>query len=173
VAQERAQLTGAPAAPKLAPAPTQSEGEFPPPPASVLEAHKAFVAGVDKRDDEAVAQGFLLFLRELVTAQEPYASMGRRLMTAFQQAEDEGELYTLAKNLWIVVGQKSMRPQSKYVARVLAEYYSNLHQTVFGEPRSLPEDAELEAGEAGEGAGAGEGEDGEPEGDEQPAEGAA
>ena len=72
-----------------------------------------------------------------------------------EAAEDEGELYTLAKNLWIVVGQKSMRPQAKYVARVLAEYYSNLHQTVFGEARALPEDAELEDG-AGEGAADGE-----------------
>ena len=156
IAQERAQLTGAPAAPKLpSAAPAGEEGEFPPPPAAALEAHKALVVAVDKRDDEATAGAFLVMLRELVTAQEPYASMGRRLMTAFQQAEDEGELYTLAKNLWIVVGQKSMRPQAKYVARVLAEYYSNLHQTVFGEARALPEDAELEDG-AGEGAADGE-----------------
>lgn len=145
VAQEQRQLAGAPAQPRLsAPA---AEPEFPAPSPVVLDAHKAFAQAVETRDDGATAQAFLVLLRELVTAQEPYASMGRRLMTAFQQAEDEGELYTLAKNLWIVVGQKSMRPQAKYVARVLAEYYSDLHKTVFNEPRTLPEDEELTEGE--------------------------
>ena len=165
VQQERAQLTGAPAAQKLpAAAPSATEGEFPPPPDSVMAAHKAFTDAVEARNDEAAAQGFLAYLRELVTAQEPYASMGRRLMTALQQAEDEGELYTLAKNLWIVVGQKPMRPQAKYVARVLAEYYSNLHQMIFGEPRTLPEDEE---GESAEGA------EQEEAGEDEPEQGAA
>ena len=129
-----------------------------------MAAHKAFTDAVEARNDEAAAQGFLAYLRELVTAQEPYASMGRRLMTALQQAEDEGELYTLAKNLWIVVGQKPMRPQAKYVARVLAEYYSNLHQMIFGEPRTLPEDEE---GESAEGA------EQEEAGEDEPEQGAA
>jgi hypothetical protein len=147
VAMEQKQLAGAPAQQKL---PAAKDGEFPPPPEVVLTAHKSLVAAVEKRDDEATAQSFLLFLREMVTAQEPYASMGRRLMTAFQQAEDEGELYTLAKNLWIVVGEKSERPQAKYAARVLAEFYTALHQSIFDEARTLPEDEDTSEDETPE-----------------------
>jgi hypothetical protein len=149
VRQEQQVLAGGPAQPKLpAAAQGQANGEFPPPSESVLKAHKALAIAVEKRDDEATAGAFLAFVKEMVTAQEPYASMGRRLMTAFQQAEDEGELYTLAKNLWIVVGEKPMRPQAKYTARVLAEFYSALHEQIFGEARTLPEDED--AGEEGD-----------------------
>jgi hypothetical protein len=142
VAQEQRQIAGAPALP-----PSAQGDEFPKPSAAVMEAHKVFAKAVDDRDDTETANTFLAYLKELVTAQEPYASMGQRLMKAFQQAEDEGELYTLAKNLWIVVGEKSMRPHAKYAARVLAENYTALHQSIFDEPRTLPEDEELEAEE--------------------------
>jgi hypothetical protein len=146
VAQEQRQIAGAPALPASA-----QGDEFPKPSAAVMEAHKVFAKAVDDRDDTETANAFLAYLKELVTAQEPYASMGQRLMKAFQQAEDEGELYTLAKNLWIVVGEKSMRPHAKYAARVLAENYTALHQSIFEEPRTLPEDEELEAEEGVEG----------------------
>jgi len=137
VQMEQRQLAGAPAPGRALP-----PGEMPPPSEGVLAAHKAIVEAVEAQNDEGTAQTFLEFIKQMVTSQEPYASMGRRLMTAFQQAEDEGELYTLAKNLWIVVGEKPMRPQSKYVARILAEFYSDLHQSIFGETRTLPEDEE-------------------------------
>jgi hypothetical protein len=142
VQDQQRQLAGAPAAAKALP-----PGEMPPPSEAVMAAHKALAEAVEKRDDEETAKAFLEFLKQMITAQEPYASMGRRLMTAYQQAEDEGELYTLAKNLWIVVGEKPMRPQAKYVARVLAEFYSDLHQSIFGEARTLPEDEETEEDE--------------------------
>ena len=142
VAQEQRQIAGAPALPAAA------QGDaFPAPSTAVMEAHKAFAKAVDDRDDTATANAFLGFLKEMVTAQEPYASMGQRLMKAFQQADDEGELYTLAKNLWIVVGEKAMRPHAKYAARIFAENYTALHQSIFDSARTLPEDEELESEE--------------------------
>ena len=138
---EQRQLMGAPN--------TTQQVEMPPPSEGVLAAHKALSEMVEKREEEGTAQAFIEFLKQMITAQEPYASMGRRLMTAFQQAEDEGELYTLAKNLWIVVGEKPSRPQAKWAARILAEFYSDLHQSIFGEARMLPEDEEMGDDEAG------------------------
>ena len=154
IVQQQQQLAGAPAPAQL-PAGQQVNAEPPAPPESVLAAHKAFADAVEERDEQKVAQTFVLFVKELATAQQPFAAMGARILTAFQQAEDEGELYTLAKNLWIVVGQKALRPQAKYTARVLAGFYESLHEAMYGEPGSLAEDEygddEEEGEEDGEG----------------------
>ena len=152
ILQQQQQLAGAPAPAQL-PAAQQVSAEPPTPPESVLAAHKAFADAVEERDEQKVAQTFVLFVKELATAQQPFAAMGARILTAFQQAEDEGELYTLAKNLWIVVGQKALRPQAKYVARTLAAFYESLHEAMYGEAGSLAEDEYEEEGEEeGEGA---------------------
>jgi hypothetical protein len=150
IIQQQQQLAGAPAPAQLTAGP-QVSAEPPTPPESVLKAHADFVAAVEARDEQAVAQNFVLFVKELATAQQPFAAMGARILTAFQQAEDEGELYTLAKNLWIVVGQKALRPQAKYVARTLAGFYESLHEAMYGEPGSLAEDEDEDEDEGDEG----------------------
>lgn len=148
ILQQQQQLAGAPA--QLTSGQVQP-GEPPKPSEALLAAHKAFADAVEERDDQKTAQTFVLFVKELATSQQPFAAMGARILTAFQQAEDEGELYTLAKNLWIVVGQKALRPQAKFAARVLAGFYESLHEAMYGEPGSLADEDEDE--EEGEGEG--------------------
>jgi hypothetical protein len=141
-------LTGAPQRPSLPPAQTQTPAtaqtnEEPEPPKGVLEAHAALVKAAGEKNEKAVADSFVVLVRELATAStEPFPSLARRLLTAFSQAEDAGELYTLSKNLFIVAGQEPVRPLCKYIAGVLERWYSALHQSFFNEPKSLPQDGD-------------------------------
>lgn len=153
-------LSGAPsaqrpahAAPQLPAAQGAAPAErpaIPAPPQEALDRLQAVVNGITVDDDQAVVNGVIELVRALNAAPEPYPAMGRRILTAFQNAEDEGELYTLAKNLWTILGQQFDRPSAKAVAKVLARWYSVIHQQVFGEPKSLADDR---------------GEDGEDDGD--------
>jgi hypothetical protein len=118
---------------------------IPAPPPEALAQLQGIVAGVEKDDDQAVVNSVIDLVKVLNAAPEPYPMMGRRILTAFQNAEDEGELYTLAKNLWTILGQQFDRPSAKAVAKVLARWYSVIHQQVFGEPKSLADEAGEEA----------------------------
>lgn len=115
---------------------------IPAPPEEALAHLQGIVTGVEKDDDQAVVNGVIELVKVLNAAPEPYPMMGRRILTAFQNAEDEGELYTLAKNLWTILGQQFDRPAAKAVAKVLARWYSVIHQQVFGEPKSLADEAD-------------------------------
>jgi len=116
--------------------------EPPKPTPAMLEAHAVLVKAAEARDEKAVADGFVKLMVELSTAQEPFVGMARRVLAAFETAEDEGELYTLAKNLYIVVGAQPFRPVCKYLAKVFARWYSPLHQAFFDVPKELPANVE-------------------------------
>ena len=81
----------------------------------------------------------------------PYPAIARRLRGAFQNAEDEGELYTFATNLWKQVGAQHEKHVVKNVAGVLAHWYSEIHEQLFGTPRELDGSGGDEAEGEGEG----------------------
>jgi len=157
--QTAPQLTAGPQQPAQTDRPT-----IPAPPEEALAQLQIIASGVEKDDDQAVVNGVLDLAKALNAAPEPYPMMGRRILTAFQNAEDEGELYTLAKNLWTILGQPFDRPSAKSVAKVLARWYSVIHQQVFGEPKSLANDGDEGEEESVEGES--EGETTAPAGDE-------
>jgi hypothetical protein len=155
-------LPAAPAAPIEPPKPTQG----------MLDAHAAFLAALETRNEQDIADGFVKLMVELSTAQEPYVTMARRILAIFAEAEEEADLYEAAKALWTAVGKAPFRPSAKLAAKVFAKWYSPLHKAFFDVEKTLPSlaDAEESAAPAGAvvqgDAGADEqGDDGE-EGDE-------
>ena len=136
-----------PGAPALPPAQGVTTPTIPPPPEEALSQLMSVVGGVEKGDEQAVINGVVELVKALMAAPEPYPMQGRRILAAFQNADDEGELYTLAKNLWTILGQQYDRPAAKAVARALAKWYSVIHQQIFGEPKELMEAGEEESDE--------------------------
>lgn len=122
--------------------PAASAPMIPAPPEEAVAHLKMVTDGVDNNDDQAVINGVVEIVKTFMAAPEPYPSTGRKILAAFKNADDEGELYTLAKNLWTVLGQQYDRPAAKAVAKVLAKWYSIIHQQIFGEPRELMADGE-------------------------------
>ena len=68
---------------------------------------------------------------------EPYANIGRRIVTAMTQVEDEDDLFALAKHFWVAVGQKPDKPAAKAIAKALYLWFPPLTQNMFGEARFL------------------------------------
>jgi len=130
--------------PQLTAGATPAAPMIPAPPEEALAHLKMVTDGVDNDDDQAVINGVVEIVKTFMAAPEPYPSTGRKILAAFKNADDEGELYTLAKNLWTVLGQQYDRPAAKAVAKVLAKWYSIIHQQIFGEPRELMADGEME-----------------------------
>jgi hypothetical protein len=140
----------APAAPIEPPKPTQG----------MLDAHTAFLAALETRNEQEIADGFVKLMVELSTAQEPYVSMARRILAIFAEAEEEADLYEAAKALWTAVGKPVFRPSAKLAAKVFAKWYSPLHKAFFDVEKTLPSLAEAEGVEEGdEGEGDDEGEE--------------
>lgn len=137
-------------APALPPAQGVTTPTIPPPPEEALAQLAAVTAGVEATDEQAIINGVVELVKALMGAPEPYPMQGRRILAAFQNADDEGELYTLAKNLWTILGQQYDRPAAKAVARALAKWYSVIHQQIFGEPKELLESQDEGDDEDGE-----------------------
>lgn len=143
----RPNTTGQAQPPALPPAQGVTTPTIPPPPEEALTQLAAVTAGVEAADEQAVINGVVELVKALMGAPEPYPMQGRRILAAFQNADDEGELYTLAKNLWTILGQQYDRPAAKAVARALAKWYSVIHQQIFGEPKELLEAQDAEGDE--------------------------
>ena len=140
----------APAAPQA-----QTAQQPPPVPPAALEGLNHIVQGVENNEDQLVVNGLVSIIQGF-SQDEHLANQttGRRILAALKNAEDEGELYTLAKNLWIVTGQQYDRRIAKVVAAILAKWYSPIHEQIFGSPKELevdlPEEDEGEEVDRGE-----------------------
>ena len=139
-------LNGAPRQAALPPAPravpaqqaTQDAPQAPPaPPEGALTALGGVISGVEQENDQAVVENVVSLIGALSEGAEPFPRMAQRLLNAFKDVEDPDELFTFAKSLWIVCGQKADKAQVKQVAGILAKWYSEIHQQIFGEPKSL------------------------------------
>lgn len=129
---------GAPAAAPALPAP-QASASGATPPEEALEQLSLITAGVESENPQQIVNGVAEYLKVMFAQPEgtPYPAIARRLLGAFQNAEDEGELYTFAKNLWKQVGAQHEKHVVKNVAGVLAHWYSEIHEQLFGTPREL------------------------------------
>ena len=155
VQAQQQQLAAPPNAGALPPAPT-APAEPPKPTQGMLEAHAAFVAAIDTKDEKAVADGFVKFMVELSTAQEPFVSMARNILKGFAEAEEPEDLYEVAKALWTAIGKAPFRPAAKAAAKVFAKWYPPLHKAFFDVEKNLggeAEEGEQEDDDDGEEAG--------------------
>ncbi len=142
------QMAGTPRQiPATAPRPeqrTEAPAGPPRPPDDAVRALTVVIAAEGAADDQTGVHAVMAEINALLAAPEPFKGMGTRLLNALKTADDEGELYTMAKNLWTVVGQQYDRPAAKSVARILARWYREIHMQVFGEERELPGNADTD-----------------------------
>jgi len=149
-AKAPAQLAGAPqqvyrpspqALPAPAPQQTQQQvqqgSEMPTPPEAAATALDAIISGAQQDNDQAVVENVIGLIGALSEGPEPFPRMAQRLLNALKDIDDEAELFTLAKSLFIVCGRKADKAVSKKVAGILARWYTEIHTQVFGEPKSL------------------------------------
>ncbi len=133
------QLPTAPVSPTGPTAPTEGQRtEAQTPPDQAQRALQRLLEAEAASDDQGVVNAVMGEINALLEAPEPYRGMGNRLLNALRTADDEGELYTMVKNLWTVVGQQYDRPAAKSIARTIARWYREIYMQVFGEPRELP-----------------------------------
>ena len=129
---------------QTAPQTTEAPSGPPRPPDDAVRALTVIIAAEGANDDQTVVNAVMAEINALLAAPEPFKGMGTRLLNALKTADDEGELYTMAKNLWTVVGQQYDRPVAKSVARILAHWYREIYMQVFGEERELPGNADTD-----------------------------
>ena len=114
-----------------------AENAAPTPPEAAIVALDAIIAGATQDNDQAVVENVIGLIGALSEGPEPFPRMAQRLLNALKDIDDEAELFTLAKSLYIVCGRKADKAVSKKVAAILAKWYTEIHQQVFGEPKSL------------------------------------
>ena len=129
---------------QTAPQTTEAPSGPPRPPDDAVRALTVIIAAEGANDDQTVVNAVMAEINALLVAPEPFKGMGTRLLNALKTADDEGELYTMAKNLWTVIGQQYDRPVAKSVARILAHWYREIYMQVFGEERELPGNADTD-----------------------------
>jgi len=136
-------LNGAPPQQALPPAGPQ---QIVPPPA-VVEAVARLEEAAKNSDDQGIVTEVLNVIRGLIDAGMPHANMGNRLLNAFKDMDDEAEMFTFAKSMWIVAGKKVDKALAKVVAAVLVKWYTDIHEQLFGKPRAIGEEIVVEAAE--------------------------
>ena len=136
------QLSGTPT-PQALPAASQPVG----PPPAVIEALAKLEEAAKKEDDQEVVTEVVNIIRHLIDAGMPAAGMGNRLLTAFKDMDDEAEMFTFAKSLWIVAGKKADKKLAKVVAGILVKWYTDIHEQLFGKRRAIGEEV-IEAEDA-------------------------
>lgn len=119
--------------------------EPPKPTPTMLEQHTALVAAVEAHNEQGMADSFVKLMVELSTVQEPFVSMARRILGMFAEAQEEADLYEVAKSLWIAVGKAPFRPHAKVAAKVFAKWYSPLHKAFFEVEKELPGEQQEQA----------------------------
>ena len=166
------QLAGVPT-PQPLPSPKAPEpvGESKPP----EECIKALESISSTQDEEEMVNGFVEYMKGLNTSPDKLFQVQlERVLKVFQQCEDDEDVYTLCKQLWIIMGMKADKAAAKKLASAITKWYPLIHKSFFGEARMLPNlDKPLApdvaaALEGGAGAGnAPEGEEDEGEEDEE------
>lgn len=142
------QMNGSPVQQAL-PAAQQAAPAGPPP--AVLEALAKLEIAAEKADDQEVVTEVVNIIRHLIDAGMPAAGMGNRLLTAFKDMDDEMEMFTFAKSMWVVGGKKADKKLAKVVAAILAKWYTDIHEQLFGTRRAIGEEVvEVEAIETDE-----------------------
>jgi len=139
--------SAAPAAPvavagtpqKALPSGQQGDGQRQLPPAPEASgAHlDTLVLAVQHGDDQTAVNAFVDVLKTFDSADEPFPTLGRRILSGFGDAEDEGEIYTVVKGLFVVTSRPVDRITCKAIAQVLARWYAVIHANIFGASKQL------------------------------------
>jgi hypothetical protein len=113
----------------------------------VIEAVDRLEAAAKKEDDQEVVTEVVNTIRHLIDAGMPAAGMGNRLLNAFKDMDDEAEMFTFAKSMWVVAGKKADKKLAKVVAAILVKWYTDIHEQLFGKRRAIGEEV-IEAEDA-------------------------
>jgi hypothetical protein len=163
--------TPAPAPKALAAAPVVQAPQLPAPapqsngprevPESVRLNLDALVMVVQQGDEQAAVNAFIDTVKAMAEAEAPFPQVAQSILTGFANAEDEGELFTVIKGLFLVTGRQPDRLTCKSITAILAKWYAVIHYQAFGQPKNLadgssimqpeiPVDAPAEAQEDGD-----------------------
>jgi hypothetical protein len=139
----RPQLAQAPVqapAPSLpAPAPQVAAPVAPVDNAKVVAALNAAAeaATANEVDEQKVIDSVVEMVKEMYALPEPWPNLGKRVMTALQQVEDDDDLFMVAKHLWVAVNQKPDKAAAKAIAAVFYKWFPLVHANLFGQPKYL------------------------------------
>lgn len=138
------------ARPQLAQAPVVVQPQLPAAPQSRVEAPQvdigpviahlnaaAEAATAAEPDEQKVIDSVVDMVKEMYTLPEPWPTMGKRVMTALQQVEDEDDLFMVAKHLWVAINQKPDKAAAKAIAAVFYKWFPLVHTNLFGQPKFL------------------------------------
>jgi hypothetical protein len=103
------------------------------------ECIKSIEAVKETEDDEELVNSFVEFMKGLNTSPDKLFQVQlERILKVFQQCDDEEDVYTLCKQLWIVVGMKADKAGAKKLSAAITKWYPLIHKSFFGEARMLP-----------------------------------
>jgi hypothetical protein len=134
-------IAGAPTAgaPQALPA-----GTPPPVPDVVTQKLNELEAAAAKGDDQEIVTAVVDLVRGFVESPEPFNRIGQRLLNAFKDMEEQEELFVFSKTLYTVVNRKPSKETVRVVADTLAKWYSVIHEQVFGTPKALGGEVEVD-----------------------------
>jgi hypothetical protein len=130
------QLAGVPT-PQPLPSPKAPEptGEVAPP----EECIKALETISSTQEEEEMVNGFVEYMKGMNTSPDKLFQVQlERVLKVFQQCEDDEDVYTLCKQLWIIMGMKADKAAAKKLAGAITKWYPLIHKSFFGEARMLP-----------------------------------
>ena len=134
-------MNGMAEAPRQLPPPQMTPGTSPTPQVDLKPTYAALMEAAQLADEEGrskeVVDKIVLMINTYASMPEPAANMGRRIVTAFGQVEDEDDLFALTKHFWVAIGMKPDKPAAKAIAKALFAWFPILHRNMFGEPRFL------------------------------------
>lgn len=116
----------------------QEAPRMPEMPREVSQHLDAIIDAATAENAEGIINGVLGYIKSMTEAPEPWPKLAQRMLNGFADADDEGELYTFAKSMWMLASRTHNRALSKLIAAIIAENYSQMHEAMFGTPRALP-----------------------------------
>ncbi len=117
-----------------------------PPPTEAIDALNAAAAAAlaEPRDDQKAIDSVVAMVTALKALPHPYPRIGDRILEAFKQVEDDDDLFSVGKHLYVAVNQKIDKRAARAIADVFYKWFPLIHMTLFGETRFLVGQSEEE-----------------------------
>jgi hypothetical protein len=117
-----------------------------PPPTEAIDALNAAAAAAlaEPRDDQKAIDSVVAMVTALKALPHPYPRIGDRILEAFKQVEDDDDLFSVGKHLFVAVNQKIDKRAARAIADVFYKWFPLIHMTLFGETRFLVGQSEEE-----------------------------
>lgn len=104
----------------------------------------AEAASKTEPDEQKTIDSIVEMVKTLHALPEPYPNLGKRIMTALQQVEDDDDLFMVAKHLWVAVNQKPDKAAARSIANVFYKWFPLIHMNLFGSMKYLAGQSEAE-----------------------------